>query len=492
MPATLAGAPRGPPGNGREADVIPEVAQRNPQSARQGGCLVAAAEADRRLSLGEQADRPVPLVGDDLGRHQAVLDQAAEKAERLRRRPRAQGHAAAREHLRSVRGQERDQAVRGRLAAPRPTGHHDRVRLAVPDERARDGSKLAPGRGRREAESAPARHAGTRNRRRPRTPRRRRSGPSYRFAATSASRKSTSCSSRTQALVQVLECVEEPRRRELGRPDGVEHGEVGRLSFRDRVGQRLVQPRSRDGDDVNLDRSLGAVPDHPRPRAFLGHDDADLGLIGSPAEPVRVHERPAPPVPEDHAFLGELRERAAHRRPADLVAVAELVLGRELSVPCRRRRRGSPREAPSSAGSTGESAGSGRSPSAVGSESKTDATRCPEEVAIRLTPRESICYLRHDNTPARELDERRRGRTNDRWAERPRALGARPRGARVELARSRDTAFPSLPASVELGLGVHRDGVRGLEPGARGDGAPLALRRAVGERAGTAHRLHRG
>ena len=134
-------------------------------------------------------------------------------------------------------------------------------------------------------------------------------------------------------VVQILEGIEEPGGGELRRPDRVEDREVRRLPFRDGMGQRLVQRRSRDGDDVDLDRSVGAVPDHPRPGAFLGHHHANLGLVGPPVEPMRVDERPTAPVPENDALLGELRQRAAHRCPADLVAVAELVLGGELSVP---------------------------------------------------------------------------------------------------------------------------------------------------------------
>ena len=68
---------------------------------------------------------------------------------------------------------------------------------------------------------------------------------------------------------------------------------------------------------------------------------------------------------------------------------------------------------------------------------------------------------------------------------------ARARGARVELARARNAPLASL-SPVELGLGVHRHGLRELEPAASGDRAPLALRRSVGERPGPAHRLHRG
>ncbi len=43
------------------------------------------------------------------------------------------------------------------------------------------------------------------------------------------------------ALVQVLERIEESGGGELRRPDRVEDREVGRLPFRDGMGQRLVQ-----------------------------------------------------------------------------------------------------------------------------------------------------------------------------------------------------------------------------------------------------------
>src|SRR3954453_20330954 len=72
---------------------------------------------------------------------------------------------------------------------------------------------------------------------------------------------------------------------------------------------------------------------------------------------------------------------------------------------------------------------------------------------------------------------------------RRRARRARDRRAGGELAGARDGALAvALPAPVELGLGVHRDGLRALEPGPRPAGAAVAVRGAVGERAAAAHR----
>jgi hypothetical protein len=44
---------------------------------------------------------------------------------------------------------------------------------------------------------------------------------------------------------------------------------------------------------------------------------------------VGVHERTAPPVPENHALVGQLRERPCHGRSTDPIPIAELVLGRK-------------------------------------------------------------------------------------------------------------------------------------------------------------------
>jgi hypothetical protein len=115
---------------------------------------------------------------------------------------------------------------------------------------------------------------------------------------------------------------------ELRDPDRIEDGKVGGLPVGDRMGQRLVERRQRHGHEVDLNVVRSGVVDELAPGAF-GDDDAHLGLVGAPAQPVRIHERPAATVAEDHAFVRELREGAAHGRPADPVLVAELVFGRE-------------------------------------------------------------------------------------------------------------------------------------------------------------------
>ena len=69
----------------------------------------------------------------------------------------------------------------------------------------------------------------------------------------------------------------------------------------------------------------------------------------------------------------------------------------------------------------------------------------------------------------------------------------RRRRARGELDRPGDRALAGpLSAPVELGLGVHRDRLLALRPGARRARAALAVRRAVAQRPAAAHRLHRG
>ena len=99
-----------------ESEVVPHLAVRHAERLGEGLALVAAAEAQRGVSLGQQADRLVPLVADDVERNEPLLDEAAEEAERLRRRGRAERHALRAEHLGTVGGQECDQEVRGGLS----------------------------------------------------------------------------------------------------------------------------------------------------------------------------------------------------------------------------------------------------------------------------------------------------------------------------------------------------------------------------------------
>ena len=128
--------------------------------------------------------------------------------------------------------------------------------------------------------------------------------------------------------IEILEGVQEAVDSELGNPHRVENGEVRCLSVRHRVRQCLMQCRERHGEEVHLDIVVGGVKDQLPPRAFRD-DDPNLGLVWTAAEPVRVDERAAAPVANDDPFLGELRQSAADRRPADSELLTELVLGRE-------------------------------------------------------------------------------------------------------------------------------------------------------------------
>ena len=70
-----------------------------------------------------------------------------------------------------------------------------------------------------------------------------------RFASTSASRKSTSCSSRTQLVRSRARRNPAPRTRQ---PVTDRAPQVRCLPLRDGMGQCLMERRSRDGDDVDL------------------------------------------------------------------------------------------------------------------------------------------------------------------------------------------------------------------------------------------------
>ena len=130
------------------------------------------------------------------------------------------------------------------------------------------------------------------------------------------------------ALIEVLERVDEARLGELGKPHRVQEREVGRLALGHGVRQELVECRPRNRHDADADRGRGGSrADHGLPRPFRD-DDAHLGPVVRTPEPVWVDERPVATLPNEHAFLGELGERAADRRPADPVAATQLVLGR--------------------------------------------------------------------------------------------------------------------------------------------------------------------
>ena len=130
------------------------------------------------------------------------------------------------------------------------------------------------------------------------------------------------------AFIDVLERVDEARLGELGKPHRVEEREVGRLALGHSVGQELVERGPRNRDDADADRGRGGSrADHGLPWPFRD-DDAHFGPVARTPQPVWVDERPVAALANEHAFLGELGERAADRRPADPEAATQLVLGR--------------------------------------------------------------------------------------------------------------------------------------------------------------------
>jgi hypothetical protein len=131
------------------------------------------------------------------------------------------------------------------------------------------------------------------------------------------------------SLVQLLERVEEARAREFPDPDRVEQREIRSASLGDGVCQYLVQRGARDGNQVDLELVLRGLEDELPPGAFGRDHDAHLRLIGPASQPMRIDEGAAPPLPKHDPVFGELREGAAHRRSADRVEVAQLVLRRQ-------------------------------------------------------------------------------------------------------------------------------------------------------------------
>ena len=77
--------PIGPGGDRGEAEVLPHVASPAPVRSGQGLGLVGPADGHRRLTVGEEVDRTVPLVADGGGGQAALGDQPAEEAQRLGR-----------------------------------------------------------------------------------------------------------------------------------------------------------------------------------------------------------------------------------------------------------------------------------------------------------------------------------------------------------------------------------------------------------------------
>ena len=130
------------------------------------------------------------------------------------------------------------------------------------------------------------------------------------------------------ALVQLLQWRQEPGGGELGHPDRVEDGQVGTEALGDRVGQGLVELMQLHRGHAEPRVGRRGPSDQPLPGP-LRDDHPQLRAAPVPVHPVRVHERPPPAVADDHPLGGQLRQRPGHRRPADPVPFAQLVLGGE-------------------------------------------------------------------------------------------------------------------------------------------------------------------
>ena len=154
--------------------MIPQLLERHPERLRERARLVAAAEADRRLSLGEQSDRLRPLVPQHRGGHEPLVDQAPQKARAC---------AAARESKITPSGVstwaplDSRNAIR-QYAVVSPPFDPPVITIGCrepPGSRPADGSELRP-RSRRGRPASRARACGTKSRRRSGTVRCRRCG----------------------------------------------------------------------------------------------------------------------------------------------------------------------------------------------------------------------------------------------------------------------------------------------------------------------------
>ncbi len=273
----------------------------------------------------------VPLVAHNLRRDDALLDQPAQEAKRLRGRPRAEAHARRLEDVCAIGGEDCDQAVRGRLSGDAAARHDHGRAGAVRGERLARRSQLGPGGRRCEVDRLQLPPAVP-------EPARVGEGRDAEGLALVAVRPHERLEKVDLVLLpypvlaQLLQRVDETGGRELGSPDRVDHGQVRRLALGNGMREGLMQRLARDLDDADLSSRPGCIADHPRPGTLGRDDDADLGLIRSTAEPVGIDERAAATVAKDHALVRELGERTSHRRATELVARAQLVLGRKAIV----------------------------------------------------------------------------------------------------------------------------------------------------------------
>ena len=310
----------------REAEVVPDLVVVHPGRLGQSLSLVDPAEGERGLSLGQQPNRMVPLVPDHLRGDDPLFDQPSEEAKRLGGRAGIEADAPG---LRTWAALDASTAIRqygGRLAGHAAPRHDHRSANAALGEgvaRVRSSDQVAGG-GNEESSlsrlyQSPLASA------KAETPN---VLPSYRFARTSGSRKSASCSWRTHVSSRSSRACTNPAAANSGARAESRTARSGRLPLGDGMRQGLVERLPGALDDADLVVAPRGVSNHPRPRPLGRHDDANLGLTGPAAEPVGIDERASAAMTKDHALVRESGERTAHRRATELVARAQLVLGR--------------------------------------------------------------------------------------------------------------------------------------------------------------------
>ena len=180
-----------------ETEVVPDLALRDPERLREGLAFVAAAEAQRRVSVSQEADRLVPLVPHDVERHEPLLDEAPEEAQRLCRRGRTERDALGPSTCAPLEARKAIRKYAVASPASDPPGMTIGLRTPALRERTPDRPEVGPRRRGREAEPLELVAAIPEPARRPRRARRRRSCLRTGSTRTRGARKSTSCSSRT-------------------------------------------------------------------------------------------------------------------------------------------------------------------------------------------------------------------------------------------------------------------------------------------------------
>ena len=282
------------------------------------------------MTVGELADRPVGVVGSDLGGEQTVIDEGAQERHPLQRPGTVERDGTVLDHRHAVRGEQGEQTIRRRLAGAGTSRQHDRRVHPTVSDRTRRGGEVRPRA--RHVEPGVGQHV---------APEPQPGDVGFRLHGDHVSVERVTGDQRLEEVAAVLR-IDPTRRKLVERPEkpgggkladahGIDHRHVRAPTLGDGANEDLMEILEVDDGDVEADLAVGGGTQHRRPRP-LGHDQAQLRERGVGAQPVRIDVRPAPTVAQDHPFLGKLGEGAMHRRAADPVLRAQVVLGRQLLV----------------------------------------------------------------------------------------------------------------------------------------------------------------